>query len=185
MNKIIAMTLTLLSFLISIALTSTPVTASYTAITQNSPVATTSAKWSIAPQTTSTGTATTSLNLGTVPKTTGSLFFLVNLGTMDSLSQTITPTTPTGTRTIVIAYCLVSPGVYGVWTGATTYTCSTGTLTNICTVTSTVTTCLAIVPLAVGGNVHLRIVPSANMATIINVSLLNGTDTRAAVTTNS
>lgn len=185
MNKKIGIPLTLLMLFASIALRATPVTASLLATNVKGAVTTTSTRWAIAPESSSGGTATTALSMGTVSSTNGALMFLVNLGSIASTSEVITPTLPTGSRTVVIAYCLVSAGVYGAWQGTGPYSCNTGALTTICTVSASVPTCPATVPLAVGANVQLRIKPSRNLAETINVSLKNGTNTRAAVTTSS
>lgn len=185
MNKKIGIPLTLLMLIASIVLRATPVTASLTGTIDRGPVTTTSTSWSIAPESTSGGTATTALSLGTVPSNNGKLMFLVNLGTIASTSEVITPTTPNGARTVVFAYCRISIGVYGSWTGTGPYSCATGTLTTVCTVSSSVTTCPATLPIAVGANVQLRIKPSANLSETVNVSLQNITNTRGAITTNS
>ena len=142
--------------------------------------------FAVAPESTSTGTAKVPLVLGTVATTPGSLMYLVNQGSIKSLSQTITPTTPTGGRTITFAYCLISAGSYGVFVATPFNTCSTGTLTTICTVTSTVTTCPAAIPLNPGQNVQVRVRTSraAGFAVTASVSI-SSSQIRLPITTIS
>jgi len=152
----------------------------------------TSGTFQVAAEGTPSGTVTGQLSLPSVDKTTGVLMYLVNFGSINSASETITPspTTPSN-KPYALDYCLISLGNYGVFSATPFRSCATGTLTSICSFSSVA--CTASIPLTPGAspgtagqNVEVRMRSSITGGTAIAIDVsISSKQIRPPVTTTS
>ena len=154
----------------------------------------TSGTFRVAAEGAPTGTVTAQLPLGSVDKNTGVLMYLVNFGTIKSMSETITPSpTPVSNKPYTLDYCLISPGTYGVFTASPFTSCASGALTPICSFSSSSGTCTANISLipgsssgTAGQNVQVRVRSSIAGGTAIAIDVsISSSQIRGPVTSTS